>query len=176
VSQKTSFKWWWGWQPEVLEEWLEHQESAGWQLFHVDTAAIRFFFRKGEPRKVRYCVDYQTTISCEYRSIFEDAGWQLKYAGLGWYLWALPYENRRPDIFNDLSSLIERNRKLSNVMTFAVILMIATQLPLLATSIKERSISPLLSLLPFYVVGFGFFGWVLFKLRSANNKIKKNQL
>ena len=156
--------------------WLELQESMGWQLFHTDTAAIRFFFRKGEPRKVRYCVDYQNNISSEYRLIFEDAGWQLKYSGLGWYIWARPYENHRPSIFTDKNSLLDINRKLSNVLAFCVILLIATQLPLLVVAITERNISPLLSLMPLYVVGFGFFGWTLLKLRSASKKIKNKQL
>lgn len=160
----------------MLENWLELQESMGWQLFHTDTAAIRFFFRKGEPRKVRFCVDYQNNISSEYRLIFEDAGWQLKYSGLGWYIWAMPYENRRPDIFTDQNSLLDINRKLSNVLAFGVILLLATQLPLLTLVIKERNISPLLTLMPLYVVGFGFFGWALLKLRSAKKKMESKQV
>ncbi|MDP3487264.1 MAG: DUF2812 domain-containing protein [Bacillota bacterium] len=121
-------------------------------------------------------MDYQNSISSEYRLIFEDVGWQLKYSGLGWYIWAKPYENRRPDIFTDPNSLLDINRKLSNVLAFGVILMLAGQLPLLTLAIKERNISPLLTLMPLYVVGFGFFGWALLKLRSANKKIKKKQL
>lgn len=30
---KTTWHWWWGWESEKIENWLEEMELAGWSLF-----------------------------------------------------------------------------------------------------------------------------------------------
>ena len=172
MNQKTSYKWWWGWEPHLLEDWLEQEESTGWQLYHIDLSAIRFHFKKGTTRKVRYCVDYQTSVNPEYMGIFQDAGWQLVYSGLGWYIWSMPYKDQRPAIFTEVDSLIERNNRLSKFGSIYLAIVIALQLPMLYSSLSHGSFSHLWGLIPLYAVIFGFMGWVGVKLRRATRQLR----
>lgn len=114
--EKTSWHWWWGWNPEDIETWLEAMERGGWNLVHVGFLGVRFRFRGGECRQVRYCVDYQNNPDAEYHSLLADDGWHLVWRELGWHLWQKPYVHERPNIFTDMASLVQRNRRLSTVL------------------------------------------------------------
>lgn len=174
--QKTVFKWWWGWNPEVVEEWLERQESAGWNLYNVDLNALRFHFSKGQPRKMRYCADYQNEIGPDYKRIYEDDGWKLVWSSLGWYIWAKPYEGKRPSIYTDVESLVARNNRLSHILAAATVILVAGQMPLLVNSFIRRDFSAMGALVPMYAVTAGLFGYFFVELRSATSKLKERTL
>lgn len=108
----TKWRLWWGWQPEALEHWLENQEQQGYNLVGADWAAMRFQFIAGQPRLVRYCVDYQDEADESYIALFEDDSWKLAYRGLNWYIWGKVYEKERPEIYTELKSLMDRNKRL----------------------------------------------------------------
>jgi hypothetical protein len=111
----TLTKWRIGWTrglPERIEEWLESMERKGWHLVRVNLWGWRFRFDHGEPRGVRYCVDFQTEASPEYHNLLADAGWELIYQGGGWYFWRKPYDEERPEIYTDRESLVQRNKRI----------------------------------------------------------------
>lgn len=108
----TKSKWWWGWAPEKVERWLEEQELQGYNVVGVGRMGVRFSFIKGSPRQVRYCVDYQTDVAADYRSLYEDDGWELVHESMGWYIWRKPYSGERPEIYTDVDSLVARNNRL----------------------------------------------------------------
>ena len=48
---KTVWHWWWGWNIEKVENWLEEMEKNGWNLIKVDFTKMRFKFKKGKVGK-----------------------------------------------------------------------------------------------------------------------------
>lgn len=126
-DEKRMFKWWVSWEPEKIEKWLEEMETKGWRLKKADWNAIRFQFQRGEPRQIRYCVDYQDKKDEDYIQLFKEIGWQLIYSGAGWYIWRMPFTEQRPEIYSDFDSLISRNKR---VLSLLYIVLIA-QLPIL---------------------------------------------
>lgn len=169
----SATKWWWGWEPEKVENWLEEMESQGWHLYNATGIGIRFHFVEGEPRKVRYCADYQNSVKPEYKSIFEDAGWQLVYSGFGWYIWRMEYQGERPEIYTDIESLIGRNNRLMTILGAAA----ALQVPLM-TSIAARSEvydDAFLPVLALYGVLFAFIGYCMYHLTKYSNSLKSRR-
>ncbi len=113
MVEKTMWCWWWGWNPEKLEYWLEEKERQGWNLAAVNWSSVGFRLRQGEPRQMSYCVDYQVNPTPEYYSILLDDGWELAWSGYGgWHLWRKPYEEleSRPSLHTENQPIIIRTR------------------------------------------------------------------
>ncbi|MCX7922424.1 MAG: DUF2812 domain-containing protein [Clostridia bacterium] len=103
--------------PDDIEKWLEDLEAKGWNLSKPSLGAFLFHFVKGEPRRIRYCYDYQSKRDREYERIFTDLGWTLIYYSCGTYIWSMEYDGERPEAFSDYDSLISRNKRLISMFT-----------------------------------------------------------
>ncbi len=112
----TVFKWWWGWNSDSVEEWLEQMEAKGLRLDKVTGIGTRFHFTEAEPKKVRYCIDFQEKLNREYIDLVHDDGWELIPMGSGWYVFRKEYDEERPNLYTDLDSLLVRNKKLFSVI------------------------------------------------------------
>ncbi len=129
AERKRGFKWWWAWEPEKVEKYLEDMSRRGWRVTSVSGSCMGFRFERAEPENVRFCVDYPSQATEEYKTIFTDAGWSLRYESLGWFLWSKAYApgEARPEIYTDRESLIARNR---NMLIFsAALLMLQASVP-----------------------------------------------
>ena len=124
---KKEFKLWFAWDSARIEEYLEEMSAQGWHVVQADGMLVGFLFERGEPKRVRYCMDYQRQERGEYRQIFADAGWTLLQKSMGWYIWSKEYETERPDIYTDVDSLITRNRNL--LVTICAVFF--TQMPMI---------------------------------------------
>ncbi|WP_042164428.1 DUF2812 domain-containing protein [Paenibacillus gorillae] len=167
---KSQFKWWGGWEPDKIESWLEQREADGWQLVKVKGNGVRFQFQKGEPRKIRYCVDYQNKIDQAYISLFEEAGWELMYKGAtnGWFIWRMAYEgDQRPEIYSDIDSLIERNKRFSTTLTVLLII----QFPILLANNSMVSRFPYVLIVYIVLCSFLFYG--IMRINAANRRYKE---
>ncbi|KRE73825.1 DUF2812 domain-containing protein [Paenibacillus sp. Soil750] len=162
---KKVFKWWDSSQSETITAWLEDMEAQGWHLQRVNWNGLRFHFEKGAPRKMSYCVDYQTKVDPNYASIFEDTGWDKIYSGAGWYIWRQTYQHTKPEIFTDIDSMIERNKRLIGVFTAVT----AAQIPVFMINIKNTFFYPLLIL---YVPVLVLLVISLYRLVAANKKLQ----
>ncbi|MBF4694157.1 DUF2812 domain-containing protein [Fusibacter ferrireducens] len=170
---KKQFYWWWGWQCDAFEAYLESMALKGWILERTTFAHTCLHFIKAEPTKIRYCVDYQNDIqlSQEYRHIMEDDHWQLVNKLSGWYLWQKRYEAKRPSIFTDKQSLIERNSRLLIVALIATV----AQIPLAAIVLSEAlRWHPGVRVLLFCLYGlfFGLVGYAIYRLVQQNKRLK----
>lgn len=127
---KRGFKFWWPWQSDKIEAYLEGMRRRGWKVCDVNALCIGFLFERAEPGSVRICVDYQRQVAPEYKMIFRDAGWTLLYEGMGWYLWSRDFRkgDARPEIYTDKDCLLQRNRNLL-LLTGAVLAMQASIAP-----------------------------------------------
>src|SRR5690606_10982946 len=111
-TTKRVVKLWSGARPEKMEAWLERMEAAGWNLVRVHWGGVKFTFEKGTPSTVRYCIDYRMESDAEHIYLLEDAGWELMLNHSGWFIWRKPYEGRKPELFTDIDSLLERNKRM----------------------------------------------------------------
>lgn len=167
---KTKWFWWWGWYPQKVEDWLEEMEAVGWNLYQVDMFGVRFKFKKDKTQNIRYCVDFQSSIDENYLSILKDDGWKMVWSGAGgWYLWKKPYEEKRPEIFTDTASLIERNNRLSKILVPFFVLIIAIFIFLLINRDHDNEF-----LIGLYVVLISFYGFLFYKLQIYNKKLKSD--
>lgn len=113
---KRVFKWWWAWKAEKIEEWLERQAAGGWILESCSLAGIVFHFRKGNPMQIRYSVDYLHKPAPDYERVLADDGWNILTMGGSWYVCCKEYDGKRPELYTDIQSLIERNNRLISVL------------------------------------------------------------
>ncbi|WP_416148336.1 DUF2812 domain-containing protein [Salipaludibacillus sp. HK11] len=117
VVVKRKFAWWYS--PDKLEEWLEKMELAGYNLYRTNKYGIKFYFRKGEPRKVRYCIDYQNTVYGSYYDMHQESGWNLVYTSksswMKWTIWSLEYdsESERPEMYTDRTNHLKQARRIT---------------------------------------------------------------
>ncbi|QNU65944.1 DUF2812 domain-containing protein [Ruminiclostridium herbifermentans] len=116
------FKWWWAWNYEKIESWLESMENSGLRLVKTKFKGVVFYFENCTPTKARYCIDYQDKLTPEYISIINDAGWKINQIGMGWYVLRKQYEDERPELYTDFDALIARNKKLLRIMIGGLLL------------------------------------------------------
>lgn len=124
MAAETMVRWFWwnSMSTDNFEQWLEDHAARGWHLVKTDRLMLRCHFRRGEPKKVRYCVDYPAEVTDEYYAIFHDAGWEHVSTAFGWYIWRTEYSGeRRPELFNDVEPLIERNNRLLLVFGLSLV-------------------------------------------------------
>jgi Protein of unknown function (DUF2812). len=66
--------------PRELENWLSRMERRGYNVYKVHKTGAVFYFIKGAPRSVRYCVvNYED----EGISAYLSSGWQIVYTTTG---------------------------------------------------------------------------------------------
>jgi len=174
---KTTWFWWWGWKPEKVENWLEEMEGKGWNLNKIELASLRFKFTKGEPRKIRYCVDFQSRINDQYLTLFKDDHWELAWSGAGgWYIWKKEYVQEKPDIYTDNNSLIDRNKRLIWLLSplTALLVVIFFTGHIYAPDNEVTGLSKIVA--GVYIAEFALLSYGLFQLFRSNKKLIKNKL
>lgn len=114
--QKIVKKWFWAWNDDKEESFLEEMAAKGLILESVKLGM--YTFAEGEPKKTKFQLDFKglTKMSeSEYLQFFEDSGWK-NISRLGsWYYFAKDYnEGDEPDmsIFNDNKSRMQKYRRL----------------------------------------------------------------
>jgi hypothetical protein len=168
---KTVWRWWVGWKIEELENWLEEMEQNEWSLFKFDFN-LRFKFKKGESRKIRYCIDFQSKVNDNYYEIFKEDSWELVDNKSGiWFIWRKPYEDERPNIYTDTKSLIERNnRQIRNVIIGVFISLILLYFVLIGNFDGTKLISTVL------IMSFVFYGYLMAQYYRYNKKLKQDAI
>ena len=169
---KTVWRMWGGWNIEKVENWLEEMEQNGWSLFKFDFTMMRFKFKKGKSGKIRYCLDYQMNVEDNYFELFKEDGWELvDYTISPWYIWRKSYEDKRPRIYTDTKSLIERNnRQIRNISIGAFISLILLYIVLISDFDKTKLLSALL------ILSLVFYGYLIVQLYRYNKKLKQNAI
>ncbi len=110
----TRFKWFWVWQDDAEERWLEEMSRKGYHLTSVGLPCI-YTFTYSEPVNYAYRLDYRRFTGGdrqEYLQIFRDAGWE--YLG-GMSLWQYFRKQVKTgevnEIFTDEQSKIAKYRR-----------------------------------------------------------------
>jgi hypothetical protein len=169
---KTVWRMWGGWEIEKMEDWLEEMEQNGWSLAKPDFTMMRFKFEKGESRKIGYCFDYQSKVGDDYFEIFQEDGWELVNDTISpWYIWRKSYEDKRPSIYTDTRSLIERNnRQIRNISIGGIISLFLLYFVLITSFDNTKLIPTLL------ILSLVFYGYLIARLYQYNKKLKQNSI
>ncbi|MEC0229469.1 DUF2812 domain-containing protein [Paenibacillus alba] len=163
---KKVTKIWASWNSDKIEDWLESMEAQGWQLVKIKYHGYRMHFKKGVPRKVRYCVDFQGKKDKAYEALCLEAGWKCELSASGWYIWSMLYTTERPAIYTDVDSLIDRNKRLIATLSVAM----TAQIPILMITLNNRSSRYTFMVLHALVFGLLFYGIV--QLNKKNRKLR----
>ncbi len=157
------FKWFWAWNDEKEEAWLEQMASEGRHLCGLGLPG-NYSFESGAPRKDVYRLDYIINQKDyqNYLQLFNDAGWEHIGKMGGWQYFRKPYQGDLvPEIYTDDTS---KAQKYQRVLIFLVIL-----LPVLLMFITKPAIAGS-SLFDFYsilktIMGFFLIFYVYAMLR-----------
>jgi hypothetical protein len=123
----TKFRWFWAWQDEAEENWLEKMSKKGYHLSSVGLPCF-YTFSIAKPRNYAYRLDYQMfrkKDKGEYLQLFSDAGWEHIGEMSAWQYFRKETKPSEPtEIFTDVESKIAKyKRVLAFLGFFYVILM-----------------------------------------------------
>jgi len=131
------YRWFWPWQDEQEEAWLESMAEAGWRLSSVGLFGVYDFYAN-EPERVIYRLDYMPSNNKkefgEYQQMFMDAGWIYVGEMTNWRYWCKvvePGESGGSDeIFTDRESKVRKYRRVLLYLgvVFVVLLMLGNSL------------------------------------------------
>ncbi len=168
------FKFFWAWDDDKEERWLEEMSREGLHLIALDGPFL-YRFERGEPLRYAYRMDYQTSREkdlANYRSIFEDAGWQLIGRMSGWFYWRkLAKPGEESEIFSDVESKIAKYRHL---MGYILIVMVIVIVALGNTTRGDGLFFEILSFLRFVLIVFFLYG--MLRLWRRIEQLKKEQM
>ncbi|MEK4129648.1 DUF2812 domain-containing protein [Solibacillus sp. FSL W8-0474] len=113
---------------EAEEQWLNELAQSGWRLVDYDKKEIGenyYVFQVDlDAVKMRYKIDFRSLKDKEefddYKELFHEAGWEL-IAKNHYYMKHIFISNEGKDIYSDQLSLIDRERRRRNIMSFYVI-------------------------------------------------------
>jgi len=113
--QKIVRKWFWAWNDDKEEIFLEEMAAKGFRLVNVSMG--KYTFIEDESKKIKYQLDFKGLTKMkedEYIQLYEDAGWENVKRYGGWYYFAKEYDEESPDIsiFNDNKSRLEKYRRI----------------------------------------------------------------
>lgn len=80
-------KWFWSWQDDRQEAWLEEMSQQGLHLAELGYFGA-YRFRKGSPKDYAYRMDFNVKgKSDDYFEFIEEAGWEHLGTLTGWQYW-----------------------------------------------------------------------------------------
>ena len=148
-ERKKVVRWWWVWEFEKEERWLNNMASDGWVLDGVDFAA--YYFVRCEPGE--YVVRLEMRDSDDdYVSFLKEMGAEEAGRFAGWHYFRRKSELGAFDLYSDIDSRIEHLKRISRLLKligFANILIGA------ANIISFRNALPLINLLLGCILMYG---------------------
>lgn len=113
-NRVIQFKWFWSWQDDKQEAWLEAMSQKGLHL--CDFKAFgRYVFDIGTPRNYTYRLDFDQTSGedSDYFQLIQEAGWERIIQISGWQYWRKEtHEGKAPELFTDTGSKIQKYQRL----------------------------------------------------------------
>lgn len=168
----TKFKWFWAWNDDQEEKWLEALSQKGWHLEKPGFPGF-YHFSKGEPRNYSYRLDFRTGSlkSLEdYLQICRDAGWEAVGRMGTWYYFRKECRGgEKPEFFSDKDSKIQKYRRL--------IIFLVVFLPIMlngARIIFQHQASWFFTAIGvLYVIFLLVWTWAIIRLLQRVSRLKK---
>ena len=115
-QNKNFLKWFWPWQDQQREEWLQRMSQNGWHLNSIGLGGLVFKFTPGEKLDYVYQLDFRQERSeqmVEYLDLYEKAGWEHVMSWNGWQYFRKRYkEGETAQIFTDNQSKVQKYKRL----------------------------------------------------------------
>jgi hypothetical protein len=172
-EKMTKCKWFWAWDDDKEEKWLESMSQDGWHLVDPGFPCV-YRFCRGDARPYSYRLDFRSgsfKSLQEYLQICQDAGWELVGRMGGWYYFRKEgRDGEKPEFFSDRDSKV---RKYGRLLMFLVIF-----LPILINgmlTISKRQPSPFMNALGIFfaliIIGYAY---AIVRLLRRISTLKKN--
>jgi hypothetical protein len=120
-------RWFWPWQDEKEEAWLESMSAEGYHLRQVGLMG-RYTFEQGSPRAYTYRLDYlllDKNKRADYLQMFTDAGWEHIGEMSNWQYWRKAnLDGEAEEIFSDNESKVKKYQRLLLFMGFMLALLL----------------------------------------------------
>jgi len=121
----TKYKWFWAWQDENEEKWLEEMSKQGYHLSCLGTPGF-YHFTISEPKNYIYRLDYQLFHKKdkeEYLQLFQDSGWEHIGEMSAWQYFRKEADNGEiTEIFTDIESKVAKYKR---ILTYLGVLYVA---------------------------------------------------
>lgn len=179
------YRWFWPWQDEKEEQWLEEMSRTGSHLKYVHLPCV-YGFEQGVPSRYSYRLDYMLTDKSkfnEYLQIFQDAGWEYLGEMSNWRYWRKTVQNGEPqEIFTDTESKIKKYQRLLIIMAFFLAFLVFMGINLIRNQIWFEADNPAwlsaIYLLPVvcYAVIIPIYLVVVIKLLGRIRQLKKKSI
>jgi len=128
TTRIRKFKWFWAWQDEREEVWLQEMAAQGYYLEDPRFPGVYDFVR-GEPSETIYRLDFPYTSGQDFESylqLFADAGWDYVGSMGGWqYFRKKVQAGETAEIFTDVESKIKKYHRLMAYLTIFLPIWIA---------------------------------------------------
>jgi hypothetical protein len=169
----TKFKWFWAWDDNKEEKWLEDMSQNGWHLENPGLPCV-YHFIKGEPRDYSYRLDFRTgsfKSLQEYMQICRDAGWEMLGRMSSWYYFRKECRGgQKPEFFSDKNSKAQKYQRLILFMViFLPILMNGMRMVFSGSNSRFFTGVGI-----FYVFLLLFWTYAIVRLLLRVKKLKKN--
>ena len=91
------YKFWFAWQDEQCEAWLQHKAAEGLHLRSMNVFGVHVF-EQGEPADVAYRLEVcGDSFDPAYQRLLRDAGWEyVVVVTSGWHCWRHPIKAGQP--------------------------------------------------------------------------------
>ncbi|HEX2924674.1 MAG TPA: DUF2812 domain-containing protein [Ruminiclostridium sp.] len=169
------FKWWWAWEYETIEDWLESMEAGGLRLIDTSFKGLYFSFERCKPGNARYCIDYQSKLTPDYVSLVKDDGWELFQVGMGWYILRKEYGDERPSLYTDFESLVARNKSLLTVVAVCLLIEIISFSNLIWDTYMSKSTAMLANVCIWGSAVLAFFTFAITNLALQISKFRRKK-
>ena len=115
-------RWFWAWQDDKEEAWLESMSKEGWHLAEV--GFLSYTFERGEPQEWIYRLDFQTSKKInEYTEFVRGVGWQYIGKMSSWLYFRHPVEVDRTaeagaptELYTDAEGKISKYQRIIGVL------------------------------------------------------------
>ena len=111
AETKTVFRWWWEWDFDKEEQWLNQMAQSGWLLDKVGFCIYRFV--RCEPGAYSVRLEMHPCDK-DYLSFMEDAGAEYVGRMLQWVYFRKKLTDGPFDLFSDIDSRIRHLERVGN--------------------------------------------------------------
>jgi hypothetical protein len=162
-------KWFWGWQDDKEEAWLQDMARQG---LHLKSPGFGSYeFTPGEPREMVYRLDFlhDTKNRTSYLQLFQDAGWEHVGELNGWQYWRKSRLGPESDeIFTDTESKIQKYKRLMNY----VLVTLPIYVPMYVVVINHKSGIVETIVLGIMLLLIAVYTFMIMKLQQRINQLK----
>ncbi|MDO4500200.1 MAG: DUF2812 domain-containing protein [Erysipelotrichaceae bacterium] len=119
TERRTEYKWFWAWDFEIEEKWLNEMAMQGWALVEVGYA--KFTFERTEPGEYTIRLEMHDK-DLSYEELLEDDNIEVLGQVLKWKYMRKKSEYGSFDVFSDIDSRINHMNKICTLIKIIIFL------------------------------------------------------